>query len=134
MRVKIQNPKVIIPTLIRCQNCGRFFVPKRSDVIYCNRTAPGYDRPCTKVGPKQEYEKKRAKADKERDKIGRRISKRISYAAKNLSRAKTLRDLQSIWQARERGYRKQLDAEIISAEKYINLINDAANELFPRKL
>lgn len=120
--------------IIRCQNCGRFFVPKRSDVIYCNRTAPGYDRPCTKVGPKQEYEKKRAEADKERDKIEHRISRRISYAGKNLSRAKKLRDRQLIWQARECGYREQLDADIISAEKYINLINDAANELFPRKL
>ena len=120
--------------IIRCQNCGRFFVPKRSDEIYCKRTAPGSDRPCTKVGPKQEYEKKRAKANKERDKIERRISRRISYAAKNLSRAKTLRDRQSIWQARECDYRKQLDAETIPEEEYIKLINDACNELFPRKL
>lgn len=24
----------------RCANCGRFFVPKRSDALYCNRKAP----------------------------------------------------------------------------------------------
>lgn len=128
------KPKGNNTYIIRCQNCGRFFVPKRSDAKYCNRTAPGSDRPCTKVGPKQKYKKKRAKTDEERGKIERRISRRISYGRKNLSKANKLRKRQSIWRERECGYRKQLDAEIISAEKYINLINDAANELFPRKL
>ena len=120
--------------IIRCKNCGRFFIPKRSDGIYCNRTAPGSVRPCTKVGPKQTYKKKRTKTDDERGKIEHRISSRISYGRENLSKANKLRKRQSIWREREYGYRKQLDAEIISAEKYINLINDAANELFPRKL
>ena len=130
------KPKGNNTYIIRCQHCGRFFVPKRSDEIYCKRTAPGYDKTCAIIGPKLKFKQNQTKAKKEYSKIMKRISKKI-YDAKNVnnnSRVKRLREQLTEWEKRECDYKKQLNAETISEEKYIKLINDVANELFPRKL
>ncbi len=42
----------------QCENCNRYFVPVgRNDAMYCNRIAPGSQKPCVAIGATKKYEK-----------------------------------------------------------------------------
>lgn len=39
-----------------CKLCGRYFIPKHQRKVYCDGYAPGETQPCSKIGPKRNYE------------------------------------------------------------------------------
>lgn len=121
--------------IIRCRNCKRFFIPARSNMIYCNQKAPGYDKTCAEIGAKRKSKQGRTAATIEYERIKNRLRKRISVAEKveNDWRADKLRAKMSDWKKREQQYKDQLNGEIISEDEYIKLINDAEKDIFSTK-
>lgn len=122
--------------IIKCQNCKCFFIPTRSNVTYCNRKAPGYDKTCVQIGAKRKSRQNRTDAKKEYEKIRNRISTRISNSipddkkTRNNVRTKNLQTKLLQWEARVRNYTEQLNAGTISEDEYIKLINDAEKDVF----
>lgn len=118
--------------IIRCENCGRYFVPPRSNVIYCSRQAPDSDKTCLEIGAKKKNKRNRSLATSEYETIRKRIDRRISYAdnSRNSKRVSTLKAGLSKWNELEIDYRKQLDSQAISEEEYIKKISDAFNSIF----
>ena len=118
--------------IIKCEYCKRYFLPTRSNVIYCGRQAPDSDKTCAEIGAKIRHRGNLTQAVKECETLKKRIAKRISDAkrAGNTKRVTTLKAGQDKWATLEKDYKAQLDSHAISEEEYIEKIDQAFENSF----
>ena len=118
--------------IIKCANCGRYFVPTRSNSVYCDRKAPDSNKTCAEIGAKIKNKRNRSQTVVEYEKIKKRIAKKISDAKATGFKTR-VDDLQTKllrWDEVEVVHKEQLKCGNISEEEFINLINDAYNKFF----
>ncbi len=118
--------------IIKCANCGRYFVPTRSNSVYCGRKAPDSDKTCAEIGAKLKNKRNRLQTEIEYEKIRNRISKRIYDANKAGFKPRTT-DLQTKllqWDALAVAYKEQLKCGNILEQEFIDLITEAYNKIF----
>ena len=118
--------------IIKCANCGRYFVPTRSNSVYCDRKAPDSNKTCAEIGAKIKNKRNRSQTVVEYEKIKKRIAKKISDAKATGFKTR-VDDLQTKllrWDEVAVVHKEQLKCGNISEEEFINLINDAYNKFF----
>lgn len=122
--------------IIRCVNCGRYFVPTRSNSVYCGRKAPDSDKTCLEIGAKIRNKRNRSQAVIEYEKIKKRIAKKISDANAAGFKLRT-DDLQTKylrWDEFAIARKGRLKCGSISEKEFIDSINDAYKDIFGGRL
>lgn len=97
----------------RCKNCGRYFLPDRSNVDYCQRVLPGENLTCFEIGPKRVFNRLLA-ADQPRNLYSKAYKK---YQAR-LRRKTITEDEFHTWREQAKEYLNKVQNDQISLEEY----------------
>jgi len=73
-------------TIVKCKNCGKYFLPKRKDALYCNNPSPQEpSKPCNKYVPESNYNE--SKQNDPAKKLHRKIYQRLNKDKKRNPRS-----------------------------------------------
>lgn len=106
----LTEKKVVIK---RCKNCGRYFMPEKISIDYCQRILPGETQSCYEIGPKRVFNKLLA-ADLPRNLYSKAYKK---YQAR-LRRKVITEDEFNAWRENAKEYLEKVQHELISMEEY----------------
>lgn len=106
----LTEKKVIIK---RCKNCGRYFMPEKTSIDYCQRILPGETQSCYEIGPKRVFNKLLA-ADLPRNLYSKAYKK---YQAR-LRRKVITEDEFNTWRENAKVYLDNVQHGLISMEEY----------------
>ena len=106
----LTEKKVIIK---RCKNCGRYFMPEKTSIDYCQRILPGETQSCYEIGPKRVFNKLLA-ADLPRNLYSKAYKK---YQAR-LRRKVITEDEFNTWRENAKVYLDNVQHGLIRMEEY----------------
>ena len=106
----LTEKKVVIK---RCKNCGRYFIPEKISIDYCQRILPGETQSCYEIGPKRVFNKLLA-ADLPRNLYSKAYKK---YQAR-LRRKVITEDEFNAWRDNAKEYLEKVQHSLISMEEY----------------
>lgn len=111
LQVSLMTEKKVI--IKRCKNCGRYFMPEKISIDYCQRILPGETQSCYEIGPKRVFNKLLA-ADLPRNLYSKAYKK---YQAR-LRRKAITEDEFNAWRENAKEYLEKVQHGLISMEEY----------------
>ena len=108
--------------LLKCQNCGKYFVSERSDTKYCDRMSPFNKKTTCKIDGAQRTHRKNTREDELQKSIAKAQNRLGQRSRRHIDDAKANEDYNNFSNAVDIK-RKELKSGVITEEQFIEWLD-----------